>query len=231
MIIESLFENIENVKAGIKRACERCGRDPREITLIAVSKGVPGPHIKLAQAAGLNIFAENRVQEARLKIESLGHQLQWHLIGHLQKNKAAQALALRFELIQSVDSVELADKLDATAQNYGGRQKILLEINIAAEPQKTGFLVSQIEEVYKSLLRRSHLLVEGIMCMGPQIQPPEAVRPYYQKAKQIFTKLELIDPRIKTLSMGMSHDFEIAIEEASTMVRIGTAIFGPRHQK
>lgn len=197
------------------------------MTLIAVSKGFPAETIQEAYKAGLPVFGENRIQEAEEKIKALPNAAKWHLIGHLQSNKAPKALELGFDLIQSVDSLKLAETL-SRRQSPGKTQRVLLEINVAEEKQKSGLVPHEAVTVFEQIRKLPGIQVDGLMCMGPAETDPEAMRPYFKRAKSIFEEMKEKDTNIHVLSMGMSQDFEVAIEEGSTMVRVGKAIFGNR---
>jgi len=217
----TIADNITTVRARIAAACERAGRSPDEVTLIGVSKGVPADAIAEAVGAGLTDIGENRVQEAAAKIEALaarGITPRWHLIGHLQTNKAKTAANL-FAIIHSVDSLRLAQELSRRAQRVG----ILLEVNAAQEASKFGFAPKEVAPALSSIAALPHLDVQGLMTVAPQANDPEAVRPVFRELRQLRDALGL-----RELSMGMTDDFEVAIEEGATMVRVGRAIFGER---
>jgi pyridoxal phosphate enzyme (YggS family) len=217
----AVFENITNVRARIAAACERAGRSSGEVTLIGVSKTVSTDTIAEAVAAGLEDFGENRVQEAAEKIEALssrGITPRWHLIGHLQSNKAKTAANL-FAIIHSVDSLRLAQELSRRA----GRTAILLEVNAAQEASKFGFAPKEVAPALSSIAALPHLDVQGLMTVAPLSDDPDAVRPVFRELRRLRDALGL-----RELSMGMTNDFEVAIEEGATMVRVGRAIFGER---
>lgn len=219
--------NLQNVKNRIAAAAQRAGRDPAAVRLVAVSKTVPLDRIKEAVAAGQRLFGENYLQEARGKIEALGPAASWHFIGHLQSNKAKAAVGL-FELIHGVDSLKLAQALNAAAAQIGKIQPILIQINLAGEASKSGTAPEAATELLLQIGKLSHLRVLGLMTMPPFLEP-EAVRPYFRTLRELRDRLQ--DRRgqpLPELSMGMSGDFEVAIEEGATLVRVGTAIFGSR---
>lgn len=216
-------ENVKMIQEKIQAICSKRGRLPSEVTTIAVTKGVSVDLIKSAFQAGLSIFGENRVQEAQEKIKAIQGGIHWHFIGHLQTNKVKDAVSL-FEMIQSVDSLRLAQKLNEISAQRGHPLQILLEINIGQELNKCGVLETELDGILKEIKKLSHLDLRGLMTVAPFFENPEDVRPYFKKMKILFDRLE--KPEI--LSMGMSHDFEIAIEEGTTMIRLGQAIFGPR---
>ncbi|MFH1743850.1 MAG: YggS family pyridoxal phosphate-dependent enzyme [bacterium] len=224
----SIEDNLISVQERISKAAARAGRDPSEITLVAVSKTKPVDTIREAVSAGATILGENRVQEAEHKIAELSDlPAKWHLIGHLQTNKANKAVCL-FDLIHSVDSPRLVEALNRAAENSEKRQAILLQINIAGEDQKFGTSPKEFERLIETARSASSLDVKGLMVMPPFSEDPEEARPYFRELRETAERYssELGD-QIE-LSMGMTGDFEVAIEEGSTMVRIGTAIFGAR---
>mgnify|MGYP005840178677 FL=1 len=233
----SLIENISNIFKRISHAAMRSGRNPEEVKLIAVTKTVDIDTIKDAIDAGLRIFGENRVQEASKKISNLKSlfsdlpsQIEWHLIGHLQRNKARYAVQL-FDLIHSIDSISLAEELDKQAKRMNKIQKILMQVKLSEEETKQGILE---EELFPLILRvkdLGNLRLEGLMTMPPYLDDPQMIRPYFTRLREIrdrINSLGILSYPLQELSMGMSHDFEVAIEEGATMVRIGTAIFGTR---
>ncbi len=203
--------------------CHKKNRLPCEITLVGVTKTVSLERIQEAIDAGLTFFGENRIQEAKEKIKFLGNKARWHFIGHLQTNKAKEAIEL-FEMIQSVDSIRLAEKLNQVAEQSNKILPVLLEVNIGKEITKHGFVEEEVLNMSKELKRLSNIQIKGLMTVAPYSENPEDVRPFFKKMKNLFCELE--KPEI--LSMGMSHDYRIAIEEGSTMIRLGQAIFGAR---
>ncbi|MBV8546937.1 MAG: YggS family pyridoxal phosphate-dependent enzyme [Acidobacteria bacterium] len=217
----SIRENAAEVEARIARACERAGRSRSEVTLVAVSKTFPAEFIDEAIEAGITEVGENRVQEARDKKPLVRGSARWHLIGHLQTNKSKDAVKL-FDVIQAVDSLELAEKLARAAGNQGKRLEIMLQVNIGDEPQKSGIARGEVDAVAKQAAALASLDVIGLMAIPP-IGTPEESRPYFRELRSMRDALGL-----KHLSMGMSEDFETAIEEGSTIVRVGRAIFGTR---
>ncbi len=227
----SIRENLETVRERIARASQRVGRKPEEILLVAVSKTVPIERIREAIDAGVPALGENRVQEAKEKIQALGHTMvPWHLVGHLQTNKVKDALAL-FDLIQSVDRLSLAEELDRRARAAGKRVDVLAQINVAAEATKTGFAPDELRSALAALAHLEGLRVRGLMAIPPEPQEPEDSRPYFKTMRTLLEtargwRIPGLD--LQALSMGMSADFEVAIEEGATIVRVGTAIFGPR---
>ncbi len=230
----SISENIARVQEQIKAAASRAGRNPEDITLMAVTKTVPPERIRDAYHAGLRIFGENRVQEFVGKREALRDltEAQWHMIGHLQSNKAASAVE-SFDTIDSVDSVRLARKLNAAAQDVGKIVPVLIEINIGGEPAKAGVEPGseELQELISAAPEFSSLKFQGLMTVPPYANDPERSRPHFRQMYDLSRKVDTMKlPGIgmEVLSMGMSHDFAVAIEEGSTCVRVCTAIFGER---
>lgn len=222
MAERDLKVNLERVQEAIARACGRAGRSPDEVRLIAVSKTVEMERIRLAIAAGVPALGENRVQEAREKIEALGRPVPWHLIGSLQTNKAKDAARL-FDWVHSVDRLELARELDRRARALGRTVDALLEVNVGEEPQKTGVRPDEIRLLLDALAGMSGIRIRGLMAIPPAVESGEQSRPHFRRLRELRDAAGL-----EHLSMGMSADFEVAIEEGATMVRVGTAIFGPR---
>ncbi len=216
----SIADNILEIRKRMARAARKAGRDPEEIRLMAVSKTVEAERIREAYEAGIRLFGENRVQEFERKSPSLRDlsAAQWHLIGHLQSNKAKKAAEL-FSAVDSVDSLQLARKLDA----IGNRLPVFIEVNVGGEEAKSGVAVGspELEELVRG--RWANLEVRGLMTIPPYTEDPEEARPYFRQLRELGERLG-----VKELSMGMSHDFEVAIEEGATCVRVGTAIFGER---
>lgn len=231
----SLIENISSIYKRISHAAMRSGRNPEEVTLVAVTKTVDTKRIIEAVNAGLRVFGENRVQEAQRKIHELRSlipesKIEWHLIGHLQKNKARYAVQL-FDLIHSVDSISLAEELDKRAKKINKIQRILIQVKLSEEETKHGVPEEDLIPLVEGIRDLKNLKLEGLMTLPPYFEDVEMVRPYFRRLKDIRDRLNsmlILPSPIRDLSMGMSHDFEIAIEEGSTMVRIGTAIFGER---
>lgn len=215
---------IAEVRGRIEAAAQRSGRDPREITLVAVSKTYPAETIREAMAAGLNVFGENRVQEAEAKIGEIGRDVCWHLIGHLQSNKARKAVQL-IDVIHSLDSVELAERLERICLEEGrNRLDVLVQVDLAGEAAKSGVTEADLSLLTKYLATCKCLLLKGFMLMPPFFEDAEDTRPYFRRLCEI--RDEMLPGG--ELSMGMSHDLEVAIEEGATMVRVGTSIFGRR---
>lgn len=220
-----IAHNVAVVRERIARACERAGRKPEEITLIAVSKTVEIVRIEQAIAAGIEHFGENYYQEAREKIPCIQAPVRWHFIGHLQKNKVRGVVPL-FEWIHTVDDEELAQEINRRAQAAGKRQRVLIEVNIAREPQKFGVSPQEALSLAERIAQLPFVQLEGLMGMAPLVENAEQARPYFAELRRLFGRLP--ETCRVHLSMGMTQDYEVAIEEGATMVRIGTAIFGPR---
>jgi pyridoxal phosphate enzyme (YggS family) len=214
--------NVDVLRQRIERACRRAGRSPEEVTLVAITKTVATPAIAAAFTAGISHFGENRVQEAVVKIEQLSNltpRPTWHMVGHLQTNKAKTAVEI-FNLVHSVDSVRLAEAL---SQRTRKTLPVLLEVNVADEASKSGFSMANVTSALKELSTLPHLVIKGLMTVAPLVDDPEQVRPVFRRLRSLRDSLGL-----EHLSMGMTDDFEVAIEEGATMVRIGRAIFGER---
>jgi pyridoxal phosphate enzyme (YggS family) len=233
---ERLGQRIAAIRARVAAAAERSGRAPDTVQIVAVSKTMPAEAIIAAAAHGLTLFGENRVQEARDKIATVTAagltQLRWELIGHLQTNKAARAVEL-FTRVQSVDSVRLAEALSQRAQQMGRTLPILLEVNVAGEASKSGMAPAEVVVVARTIAALPHLRLEGLMTIAPLVDDPEAVRPVFQRLRGLRETLRAevplgADGGWPELSMGMSDDFEVAIEEGATLARIGRALFGER---
>lgn len=224
--MSQITRNLEEVRKRLEAAARRAGRDPAGVKLVAVSKTVDVGRIREAADAGQKIFGENYLQEARAKIAALGEAPSWHFIGHLQSNKAKAAVGL-FELIHGVDRLKLAQALDAAAAQMGKVQEILLQVNLAGEESKSGASPEAAPALLREIARLPHLRVLGLMTMPPFLAP-EAVRPYFRALKELRDRLQLDQGPLPELSMGMSGDFEVAVEEGATLVRVGTAIFGER---
>ena len=225
--------NIRSVQNRIADAAAACGRSPEEITLLAISKTFPVESISRAALAGLSKFGENRVQEAEDKILHFRKrsEFEWHLVGHLQTNKAKRAAEL-FDVIHSLDSVRLAAKLNQACQEVGKKLSVLLQVDLGREATKFGASPEQMREIIETLSTYEGLRIDGLMTIPPFYEDPEQVRPYFVRLRELRDALESEQPGClgrKHLSMGMSHDFEAAIREGATIVRIGTSIFGSRH--
>ena len=220
--------NLDRVRSAIATAAEKSGRHPEDIQLVAVSKTHPTESVHAALDAGQILFGESRVQEARAKIPLLPSSLRWHFIGHLQKNKIRHALPL-FELLQSIDSLALAQDVDRIAGEDGLRPHVLLEVNVAGEGSKFGFQPDALRAQLEALLQLNRLTIEGLMTIPPLAPEPESSRKYFAALRELRDVLEReFRVQLPQLSMGMSDDFPVAIEEGATLVRVGTAIFGKR---
>lgn len=231
---EELAKNAVNIKHKLAISATRAGRSPESVTLMAVSKTVEPVRIRAAYEAGLRVFGENRVQEFADKSVHLADlaDAEWHLIGHLQSNKSRKATQL-FHAVDSVDSLRLAEKLNQASEQSGKVLPVLIEINVGGEENKTGMSTDspELEQLLLSATRLEHLRVRGLMTVPPFTENPEGARPYFRKLRELrdaISARRLPAIAMDVLSMGMSHDFEVAIEEGSTCVRVGTAIFGAR---
>jgi pyridoxal phosphate enzyme (YggS family) len=230
----SVAENIARIQEQIQSASKRAGRTASEVTLMAVSKTFPPESVREAYAAGIRVFGENRVQEFAGKADSLRDLADpdWHLIGHLQTNKAAKAAEL-FAAVDSLDSLRLARKLNEAAAQIGKKLPILIELNVGGEVAKTGMDPgsSELEQLLSTASQLEHLAIRGLMTVPPFTDDPQRARPFFRKLREFrdqIAKRRLAAVSMDVLSMGMSHDFEVAIEEGSTCVRVGTGIFGAR---
>jgi PLP dependent protein len=226
-----LIKTLQTVRGRIQRAARACGRNPETIRLVAVSKTVPTERVRQAIQGGVTILGENYIQEARTKFNNLvTYAVSWHFIGHLQSNKAKYAVRL-FDLIHSVDTFKLARELDKQSRKINKIQEILIQVNISEEASKSGVNAKDTLRLLKDISRLENLSVKGLMTMPPYFNAPEKVRPYFAALRNLRDRLEqqgLLNVGLSELSMGMSGDFEVAIQEGATLVRIGTAIFGDR---
>lgn len=226
--MESVAANLELVQTRVAAAIKKSGRSAADVQLIAVSKKQDADMVREAFEAGQPIFGESRVQEARAKIPLLPSAVRWHFIGHLQKNKIRHALPL-FELFHSVDSLQLANDIDRIAGEEGVRPRVLLEVNVAGEGSKIGFQPDALVAAMESLLQLRRLELEGLMAIPPLAPAAEDSRRYFVVLRELRDRLEReFGIGLPQLSMGMSNDYDVAIEEAATLVRVGTAIFGSR---
>jgi PLP dependent protein len=233
----SIRENIAGARERVEAAARRAGRPSGDIALMAVTKTHPPEIIREAYGAGLRLFGENRVQEFAGKMGAVADLAgaEWHMIGHLQTNKAAKAVEL-FGAVDSVDSVKLAEKLDAAARQQGKKVPVLIETNVGGEVAKSGVALDsrELEDLLLAAPRLDGLEFRGLMTVPPFSDDPDGARSYFRKLRQLREAIaarKLAAVRMDTLSMGMSHDFEVAIEEGSTCVRVGTAIFGERAKR
>jgi pyridoxal phosphate enzyme (YggS family) len=227
----SIEERFAEIRERVEAAAERSGRLGSSVRVVAVSKYRTVEEIEEALDAGVEEIGENRVQEAEHKYPLLqGRQMTWHLVGHLQSNKAKRAVQM-FAWIHSVDSHKLAERIDRLAKEIGKRQRVLVQVDLAGEETKAGLPAAQLFEALEKMGRLEHLSVEGLMVLPPYLSDPEDVRPFFSRLRALrdeAVERNLLGSRLEELSMGMTHDFEVAIEEGATMVRIGTAIFGER---
>jgi len=231
VVMTDIKENVARARERVAAASRRCGRGPDDVKLLAISKTFPPESIRAAYEAGLRDFGENRVQEAKAKCPALADlSITWHLVGHLQTNKAKAAREL-FHWVHSVDSFRLAQKLEQAAAPGGGRLPLLLEVNLGGEESKAGVGEPEIAQLTEQISQLATLEIRGLMVIPPLFDDPEQVRPYLRRLRELA---QMIDSRnipnvsMRELSMGMSHDFEVAIGEGATIIRVGTAIFGPR---
>jgi pyridoxal phosphate enzyme (YggS family) len=223
-----LVANLNNVRQRLAAACARAGRDPASVTLVTVSKGHPAETVRAAADLGLSVFGENRVQEARAKIGLCPGRLRWHLIGHLQSNKCRDAVHF-FEMIQSVDSLALAREINKWAETSAKTMPVLIEVNVAGESSKFGYTPEKVLAELKELNALPKLEVHGLMTVAPFAQEAERVRPVFRRLRELKGQCEeLLGAPLPHLSMGMSGDFEVAVEEGATMIRLGSAVLGPR---
>lgn len=227
----SIAENVARVKARMEQAARRAGRDPSEVRLVAASKMVDSARIRAAIASGVDILGENYLQEARQKIGQLGvHAAEWHCIGALQRNKVRYIFDL-FSMVHAVDRLELADEIHRRGERLGRHMSVLLEVNLGGEATKSGFTPQALMDAVEQLANMSHVRVCGLMTIPPPAPSAEAARPFFQELRELrdrLTQRGLPGLSFHELSMGMTADFEVAIEEGATLVRVGTAIFGPR---
>jgi pyridoxal phosphate enzyme (YggS family) len=227
---DALRARLADVRARIARAAGRAGRDPAAVRLVAVSKTFPAECVRAAAAAGQIDFGENKVQEALLKMEQTSDlSLRWHLIGHLQSNKAKKAA--RFDVVQSIDDAALVQKLDEAATAVGRRIDLLVQVDLAGEITKHGAREDELTAIFDATRTARSCRGAGLMIIPPAVEDPEAARPYFRQLRDVRDRLLArgVDASmLQELSMGMSHDFEVAVEEGATLVRVGTAIFGSR---
>ncbi|MCL7486612.1 MAG: YggS family pyridoxal phosphate-dependent enzyme [Desulfobulbaceae bacterium] len=223
--------NLEKIRRNIALAAERCGRDPDDIQLLAVSKRMDAATVEKARQCGQKLFGENFVQEAQSKIEQLDPAISWHFIGHLQSNKTKIAVRL-FRLIETVDRLKLARSLNRHAAGLDQTLDILIQVNVGREKQKSGVLPQDAEQLIREIGKLTHLRIRGLMTIPPYTDNPELSRPYFRALKKIADEFSgkgyFTDEAPLILSMGMSADYPVAIEEGATLVRVGTAIFGQR---
>ena len=227
----ALQQNLASINERIAAACSRVGREASEVTLVAVSKTVSPDRIREAIESGVRVLGESRVQEAAAKIAELkGFVAEWHLIGHLQSNKARRAMEL-FDAIQSLDGLKLAERLAQIAGEMGRRLPVFIEVNLGGEESKAGVVPNEVLRFVEQTSKLEHLELKGLMAVPPFLENPEELRPFFRHLRELrdqALRLGLASESFNHLSMGMSSDFEVAIEEGSTFVRVGTALFGAR---
>jgi pyridoxal phosphate enzyme (YggS family) len=236
MDTSKLIENVKNIYRRMSHAAMRVERNPEEVRLVAVTKNVDVERIKESVNWGLRIFGESKVKEAKEKIDELYRfthdalrftPISWHLVGHLQKNKAKTAIQF-FDLIHSLDSIELSKEMDKHAEKAKKIQRVLIQVKLSEEETKYGISKEGLTDLIKAVSNMRNLKLEGLMTMPPFFDDPEKARPYFRKLRELRDNFVKSGYKLIELSMGMTHDFEVAIEEGATMVRIGTGIFGER---
>ena len=225
-----LKDNLEQVEERIQSACRRAGRSRDEVTLVAVSKTKPVAMLREAYDLGIRIFGENKVQEIRDKYEEMPSDTEWHMIGHLQTNKV-KYIVDKVKLIHSVDSLKLAETIEKEAEKHGRTVDILLEVNVAEETSKFGLKTVEVLPLYEKIVQLPHINVRGLMTIAPFVENPEKNRSVFADLHKLYVDIKdknIDNGTVSILSMGMTNDYEVAIEEGATMVRIGTGIFGAR---
>lgn len=226
----NIADNLAAVQERIAAACDRAGRAPEDVQLVAVGKKFPAPIIHEAADCGLTLFGENRVQEAKAKIPDCPGHLRWHFIGNLQTNKCRDAVAL-FDFLHAVDSLHLAAELNKRCEQAAKVMPVLLEVNVSGEGSKHGFTPESAAAAMEAFFEFPQLEIHGLMTMAPFTRQPENARPYFQKLRELKSACEArLGAPLPELSMGMSGDFEVAIEEGATIIRLGTTLFGPRSE-
>lgn len=228
--MNTIRDHLTEVRENIRKACERAGRSPEEVTLIAVSKTKPLFMLEEAYEAGARDFGENKVQEILEKAPEMPEDARFHMIGHLQRNKVKQVLP-HAVLIHSVDSLRLAEQIDQEAEKLGMTANILLEVNVAKEESKFGMMPEDVMELTEQIAALPHLQIQGLMTIAPFVDDPEKNRPVFQKLYQLsvdIKKKNIDNVSMSVLSMGMTGDYQVAVEEGATMIRVGTGIFGAR---
>jgi pyridoxal phosphate enzyme (YggS family) len=228
--MSDIARRLADIRERMAAAARRAGRDPAAVRLVAVSKSVGLEALREAVAAGQRLFGENYLQEAKDKIAALGPEVEWHFIGHLQSNKAKAAVG-RFALIHSLDRLSLAEALETAAARQNRVQEVLVQVKLGGEAGKSGVAPEAAADLLRELTRFPHLRVVGLMTLPPFLPDPEAVRPYFRALRELRDRLVAqgrADTGLPELSMGMSGDFEVAVEEGATLIRVGTALFGPR---
>jgi pyridoxal phosphate enzyme (YggS family) len=229
--VGSVAQNVAQVQERIRQAARRAGRDPAAVRLVAAAKTVDTARLRAAIAAGVTIVGENYLQEARRKIGQIGRDaVEWHLIGTLQRNKVRYVFDL-FDMLHAVDRFDLAEEIQRRGERLGRRMPVLLEVNVGGEASKSGFSPQTLRQSMEKLASYTHLQVRGLMTIPPPTATPEEARPFYQEVRALqeyVVRQGIAGLECAELSMGMTADFEVAIEEGATLVRVGTAIFGPR---
>ena len=226
--MEIIKNNLEIINEKIKKAALKANRNPQEIKLVAVTKTATIEQIKEAISAGVKIIGENKVQEAKEKYQILSADIEWHLVGHLQTNKVKYAIEI-FDLIHSVDSIKLAKEIDKRSLQFGMITNVLVEVNVSGEETKYGIKPEEVEPFLKEISEFSRTRVRGLMTIAPIAEDKEEVRPYFRKLRELFKEIKsknIKNVKMDYLSMGMTEDFEVAVEEGANMVRIGRGIFG-----
>lgn len=225
-----IIENLANVRKNIEESCKKVGRDVSEVTLITVSKTKPLSDLRIAYEEGSRDFGENKVQELVSKIDEMPSDVKWHLIGHLQRNKV-KYIAGKVAMIHSVDSYRLAEEINVQAKKNSCVIPILIEINIAGEDTKFGIKPEEAEELIREISELENVKVSGLMTIAPNVANPEENRAYFKAMKDLFVDISsknIDNVEMKVLSMGMTNDYTVAVEEGATMIRVGTGIFGAR---
>ena len=225
-----ITENLNTVRERMAQAARRAGRNPEDVVLIAASKGVDVERLNEGLSAGIRMLGESKVQEAMPKLQALGNKAEWHFIGHLQSNKVKYVVGA-FTLIHSVDSIELSEEINSRAEKMGMVQNVLLEVNVSGEKGKYGVMPDKVNTITKAFSGLKHISLRGFMTVPPYSDDPEDARPYFRMLRELRDNAMhtgICTDDCRELSMGMSGDFEAAIEEGATMVRVGTAIFGVR---
>ncbi|SHJ72129.1 hypothetical protein SAMN02745181_2435 [Rubritalea squalenifaciens DSM 18772] len=227
--MNEVAENLAEVKERMAIAAQSSGRGVDEVSLVAVSKTWPAEHVQQAVDAGQRVFGENKLQEGQDKIPAMSDELEWHFIGGLQRNKVRKVFGL-FHWVHSIDSLKLARYANGVATDMGIRPKVLLQVNIGRELSKGGFEVDELEDSFAEILQLEHLDLRGLMCIPPAVENPDDARIYFKEMVALRVRLqEQYGMNLPELSMGMSGDFEVAIQEGATMVRVGSSIFGARN--
>lgn len=230
-ISEMLAENLQNVEERIQAACARANRDRNEVTLIAVSKTKPVSMLEEVYAEGIRCFGENKVQELTEKHDKLPSDVKWHMIGHLQRNKV-KYIVDKVDLIHSVDSVRLAETIEQEAAKKDVIVPVLVEVNVAEEDSKFGLKVNEVLSIIEEISKFPHIRIKGLMTIAPYVENPEENRPVFARLRKLSVDIaekNIDNVSVEILSMGMTNDYEVAIEEGATMVRVGTGIFGERN--